>query len=87
MDLVGRRVRERNLPLHQDFRRAEALDADRVGVGRGHAGKVQRRGGRGQRVAADVPGARHAEVVVGRSNLLGALWWGLRKRIRGDQLL
>jgi len=34
------------------------------------------------------PGATgHAEVVVGRSNLLGALWWGLRKRIRGDLLL
>jgi hypothetical protein len=34
------------------------------------------------------PGATgHAEVVVGRSNLLGALWWGIRKRIRGDILL
>ena len=28
-----------------------------------------------------------ASVVVGRSNLLGALWWGVRKRVRSDLLL
>jgi hypothetical protein len=39
-------------------------------------------------IVAFRPGATgQAEVVVGRSNLLGALWWGIRKRIRGDILL
>jgi hypothetical protein len=28
-----------------------------------------------------------ALVTVGRSNLLGALWWAVRKRIRNDLLL
>jgi len=34
------------------------------------------------------PGAvGEAEVIVARSSILGALWWGIRKRIRGDILL
>jgi len=66
---------------------AHVGEVSTVGVRTGSSGAVE---ARVRRVAGDAwrPGARgEASVELGRSNVLGALWWNARQLVRGDLLL